>query len=84
MRTLISLALATSLLASSAFAADTASPLTAGKPAGVHQAQMEMGTTAWALIGIGVLAAVAIGVASSSNGSPLQPTTPLAVTTTTV
>jgi hypothetical protein len=27
--------------------------------------------------------AIAVGVASSSNGSPAQPTTPLAVTTTT-
>jgi hypothetical protein len=83
MRTLISLALATSLLASSAFAADTASPLAVGKPAGVHQAQMEMSTTTWALIGVGAMAAIAIGVASSSNGSPVQASTPLAVTTTT-
>jgi hypothetical protein len=83
MRTLVSLALATTLVASSAFAADSTGPLAAGKPAGVHQAQ-EMGTATWALIGIGVVAAVAIGVASGSNGSPLQPTTPLAVTTTTV
>ncbi len=83
MRTLVSLALATTLVASSAFAADTASPLAAGKPAGVHQAQA-MGTAAWALIGIGVVTAIAIGVASGSNGSPVQPTTPLAVTTTTV
>jgi hypothetical protein len=83
MRILISLALATSLVASSAFAADSVGPLAAGKPAGVHQAQ-EMSTAVWALIGIGVLTAVAIGVASGSNGSPAQPTTPLAVTTTTV
>ena len=82
MRTLISLALATTLVASSAFAADSAGPLAAGKPAGVHQAQ-GMGTTAWALIGIGVLTAVAVGVATGSNGSPAQPTPALAVTTTT-
>jgi hypothetical protein len=83
MRILITLALATSLAASSAFAADNAGPLAAGKPAGVHQAQ-GIGTTTWALIGVGVLAAVVIGVASSSNGSPVQSQTPLAVTTTTV
>ena len=82
MRTLISLALATSLLASSALAADSASPLAAGKPAGVHQAQA-MGATTWALVGIVAVTAIAIGVASGSNGSPVQPTTPLAVTTTT-
>ena len=83
MRILISLALTTSLAASSAFAADTAGPLAAGKPAGVHQAQ-GIGTTDIVLIGIGVLSAVAIGVASGSNGSPIQTPAPLAVTTTTV
>ena len=82
MRILISLALATSLAASSAFAADSVKPLAAGKPAGVHQAQA-IGTTGFVLIGVGVITAIAIGVASSSNGSPVQPTTPLAVTTTT-
>ena len=82
MRILISLALASSLIASNAFAADVA-PLAAGKPAGVHQAQA-LSTTTWVLIGVGVLTAVAVGVASSSNGSPVQPSNPLAVTTTTV
>lgn len=83
MRILISLALATSLAASSAFAGDNAGPLSAGKPAGVHQAQ-SVGTTGWVLIGIGVVTAIAIGVASSSNGSPLQAQNQLAVTATTV
>ena len=83
MRILITIALATSLAASSAFAADNAGPLAAGKPAGVHQAQV-LSTTAWAVIGIGVVAAIAIGVASGSNGSPVGNQTPLAVTTTTV
>jgi hypothetical protein len=83
MRILISLALATSLAASSAFAADSASPLAAGKPAGVHQAQA-LSTTSWVLIGAGVLTAITIGVASSSNGSPNVTPPPLAVTATTV
>lgn len=82
MRILISLALATSLAASSAFAADSAKPLAAGKPAGVHQAQ-SIGTTGIVLIGVGVITAIAIGVASSSNGAPNQTPAPLAVTTTT-
>jgi hypothetical protein len=81
MRTLIAVALSTSLIASAAFAANVA-PLAPGKPAGVKQAQMS--DTSWVLIGVGVVAAIAIGVASSSNGSPQQPTTPLAVTTTTI
>jgi hypothetical protein len=82
MRIVISLALATSLVASSAFAADSTSPLAPGKPAGVHQAQ-EMNTALWTLAGIGALTAIAVGVASSSNGSPAQPSPALAVTTTT-
>ena len=82
MRILISLAVATSLAASSAFAADNVRPLGPGKPAGVHQAQ-GIGTTGLVLLGIGAVAAIAIGVASGSNGSPVQPNPPLAVTTTT-
>jgi len=81
MRTLIALALSTTLIASSAFAADVG-PLAPGKPAGVAQAQL--GTTAWVLLGVGVLVAVVAVAATSSNGSPVQPTTQLAVTTTTV
>jgi hypothetical protein len=81
MRTLIAAVLSTTLIASAALAADLG-PLAPGKPAGVKQAEME--TTTWVLIGLGVVAAVAIGVASSSNGSPTQPQNNLAVTTTTI
>jgi hypothetical protein len=70
MRTFIAVALSTTLFASAAFAADSAGPLAAGKPAGVKHAQEVGSTTLWVLVGVGVLAAVAIGVASSSNGSP--------------
>ena len=82
MRSLIVIALSSTLIASAALAADTgAGPLKPGKPAGVKAAQM--GTTTWALLGIGADTAIAIGVASSSNGSPVQNNPPLAVTTTT-
>ena len=81
MRTLIAVALSTTLIASTALAADVG-PLAPGKPAGVKQAQM--GTTPWVLIGVGVVAAVAIGVASGSNGSPVQQQNQLAVTATTI
>jgi len=78
--------MSTTLIASAALAADAFAgemgPLAPGKPAGVKQAQM--GTTSWVLIGVGVVAAVAIGVASSSNGSPVQVQNQLAVTTTTI
>jgi hypothetical protein len=83
MRTLVSLALATTLVASSAFAADSASPLAAGKPAGVHQAQA-IGTTTWVLLGVAAMTAVVVGVAAGSTGSSNPSAPPLAVTTTTV
>jgi hypothetical protein len=82
MRNLVTLVLAASLVASTSFAADNGGPLSPGKPAGVHQAQV-MGTTAWVLIGVGVLTAVVIAVASKSDGSPLGANPQLAVTTTT-
>ena len=81
MRTLNALVLSTTLIASSAFAADVG-PLAPGKPAGVAQAQL--GTTAWVLLGAGVLVTVvAVAASSSSGGSPVQANPQLAVTTTT-
>ena len=82
MRTFIALALSSTLLASAALAADTGS-LAPGKPAGIKQAQ-DMSSNTWVLLGIGAVTAIAIGVASSSNGSPVNQAPPLAVTTTTI
>ena len=84
MRTLIALALSTTLIASTALAADTG-PLAAGKPAGVQQAQL--GTTGWVLIGVAGLVAVVAVVASSSsgnNGGIVQPNPQQVATTTTI
>ena len=81
MRTLTAVALSATLLASTALAGE-AGPLAPGKPAGVKQAQMN--TTGWVLVGAGVVAAIAIAVASDSNGHPNQGQTNLAVTTTTI
>jgi hypothetical protein len=81
MRAIIAIALSSALFASAALAAETG-PLASGKPAGVKQAQMN--TTGWVLLGIGAVAAIAIGVASGSNGSPTSGPQNLAVTTTTV
>ena len=81
MRTFIAIALSSTLIASAALAADVA-PLAPGKPAGVKQAQV--GTTGFALIGIGVVAAIAIAVASDSNGKPTTGPQNLAVTATTI
>jgi len=82
MRAIIAIALSSALLTSAALAAETG-PLASGKPAGVKQAQ-EIGRTGWVLLGIGAGAAIAIGVASGSNGSPTNGPTNIAVTTTTV
>jgi len=81
MRALTALILSTSLLASSvAVAADNAGPLAPGKPAGVKQADLGSSTTL-VLLGFAVVAAIAIGVASGSNGSPVQPVAPTGTTT---
>jgi len=69
--------LATSLLVTNAFAAET---LTAGKPAGVKKAQMEDRNTLMIISGIG-LAGLGIGLAASQNGG--GPTTSTSATTTT-
>jgi hypothetical protein len=60
--------LATSLLATNAFAASLtpAAPLPAGKPAGVKKAQMD--NNALLIIGGIGLAGLGIGLAASSNG----------------
>ena len=81
MRTLIAVALSTTLTLSAAFAADSAGPLAPGKPAGVKQA--ELSQTAWVLIGVGAVAAIAVGVASGSNGAPIGQSNNIAITTTT-
>ena len=82
MRIFIAAALSSTLIVSAALAADVG-PLASGKPAGVKQAQ-EVGTTGWVLIGAGVVAAIAIAVASDSNGKPTTGPQNLAVTTTTI
>ena len=63
MRTLGAAILATSLLATNAFAATT---LPAGKPAGVQKAQFE-GNAILIIAGVG-LAALGIALAASSSG----------------
>lgn len=81
MRTILAIGLSSALLVSSAMAAETG-PLAAGKPAGIKQAQM--GTNGWVLLGIGAVAAIAIGVASGSNGKPTTGPNNIAVTATTI
>ena len=81
MRAFIAIILSSTLLASAALA-EQAAPLAPGKPAGVKQAQVS--TTTWTLIGFAAVAAIAVGVASGSNGSPTNGPTNVAVTTTTI
>jgi hypothetical protein len=82
MRIFIAAALSSTLIASAALAADVG-PLASGKPAGVKQAQ-GVGTTGWVLIGTGVIVAIAVAVASDSNGKPTSGPQNLAVTATTI
>lgn len=72
MRTLGAVILATVLFASSSFAA-TDAPLAAGKPAGVHKAQMEGSLTMWTL-GLAIMAG-GIAFAASGNGNTSVTTT---------
>jgi hypothetical protein len=60
----------TAMLATSAFAADAPanSPLAPGKPAGTHQAALEMGGV-WLVIGLVAVAGIIAAVASSTQGS---------------
>lgn len=78
MRTLVASVLSMTLLVSGAMAADGSGRLAPGKPAGVRQAQ-EVSTTALVIITGIVVTGLAIGLATSSNGTPGGP---VALTTT--
>jgi hypothetical protein len=74
-----------SLLVSGAMAAESAGPLAPGKPAGVKHAQeMGVSTTALVIITGIIVAGVAIGLSTSSDGNPGGPVTLTTVPTTTV
>lgn len=66
--------LASNLIVSSAFAADGAAPLPAGKPAGVKQAQ-EVDNTLLLVLGLGVVAGGIALVASGNGHSSVGTTT---------
>ena len=80
MRNLCSAAIAASLILSSAASAD---PLSSGKPAGIHDAQMA-NSTLLIVVGVGVVAAaIALAASSSNGGGPTAVTTsPISTTTT--
>ena len=74
MRTIGAVLLASSLIASSAFAAtDVSAPLAPGKPAGVKQAQ-SMDNTLLLVLGLGVVAG-GIALVASGNGNTSVSTT---------
>ncbi len=77
-KSVVAVATVVTMVASSAFAADTA--LAPGKPAGTHQAQLEIGTGTL-ILGLGaaaVIAGVAITVSNqSSNNAAVQTFTPV-------
>lgn len=74
MRSLLAPVLAVALTASSAFA-ETPGPLPAGKPAGVHQANLAGGGF-FLILGIAAVAAgVALAVSNNNNNGPTTATT---------
>jgi hypothetical protein len=79
MKGLITAALALTLTASAAMAADATAPLTAGKPAGVKQAQA-ISNTVW-IVGAVAIAGVGIGLAVSGGGGNNNAGTTAPVTT---
>jgi hypothetical protein len=81
MRTIGAVLLASSLIASSAFAAtDASAPLAPGKPAGVKHAQ-EMDNTLLLVLGLGVVAG-GIALVASGNGHSTVTTTTASTSTT--
>ena len=65
MRRFVMILVAATLFSSSLVAAETQAPLTAGRPAGVKQAQLEGSAVYWVL-GVGAIVAV-IGAAGTTN-----------------
>jgi hypothetical protein len=62
------------MISTSAFAAATDGALAPGKPAGVQKANIGTGTLLLGLVGVGILAAVAITVSNQSGNKSGQPT----------
>jgi hypothetical protein len=76
------LAVSSALFWSSAWAAEPAATLPAGKPAGLHQAQLEGGTGMLVIAGA-ALVGITVGLATAGNDSASQPTTTTTTTTST-
>ena len=81
MRSITALLVASSLLASNAFAATKVAPLPAGKPAGVNEAAMLGPNFALILVGLGVVVGGVVLAASNSGGNGV--TTPTTTSTST-
>ena len=67
MRTFVAATVVATMIATSALAAVTASPLPPGKPAGVKKAQ-DADNTVWWVVGLGAVAA-GVGLVASGNGN---------------
>jgi hypothetical protein len=81
MRIISAILLSVALSSSAVFAADSAAPLAAGKPAGVHNAQMGDNTLLIALGAGAFVAAVAVLASGSGNNNITAATTTSATTT---
>jgi hypothetical protein len=73
MRTFVAATVVATMIATSALAAVTVSPLPSGKPAGVKKAQ-DTDNTVWWVVGLGAVAA-GIGLVASGNSTVVTTTT---------
>jgi len=76
------LVVSSAMFLSSAWAAEPAATLPAGKPAGLHQAQLEGGTGMLVVAGA-ALVGITVGLATASNDVSQPATTTVTSTTTT-
>ena len=74
MRLFIAATVAATLIATNLMAAETVTPLTAGKPAGVQKAQDADTNTLWWVVGGAVVVGAIAAAASGGNSAPV--TTP--------
>jgi hypothetical protein len=79
-RALIAATVAVSFFATNLLAAETAAPLAPGKPAGVQKAQ-DYDWTSYAWIGLGVGAAILLGLSTGQSDHAPPPTLPTTTAT---
>ena len=82
-RMLIAATVAATFFATNLLAAETASPLAPGKPAGVTKAQANDNTTLYYVLGAGALGGILLGLSTSQHGNVVPTATAGAAAATT-